>query len=138
MSIADFKRVLHIMGPYVVSMGFGCLREPLVHPQIRDLFQLADNHGNITGISLATNGVLLDRSMADIMLSTSLDWNVEVSIESSNPLTYEKIRRGSKFSLIKNNIEYLISLKEKAGNKISVNLLSRLPTKKRIISSFKN
>jgi molybdenum cofactor biosynthesis enzyme MoaA len=124
MSIADFKRVLNIMGPYIVSMGFGCLREPLVHPKIRDLFLLSEDHGSIMGISLATNGVLLDRSLADFMISTSLEWNVDVSMESSNPVTYEKIRRGSKFNLIKDNIEYLIQIREKAGNKIKVNFSS--------------
>ena len=124
MSIADFERVLHIMGPYVVSMGLGCLREPLVHPQIRNLFQLADDHGNIRDISLATNGVLIDRSLADFLLSTSLNWNVNISMESSNPLTYNRIRRGSTFSLVRDNIEYLISLREKTGNRIKVNFSS--------------
>ena len=124
MSVDDFKRVLQIMEPYVGSIGFGCIREPLVHPSIRQLFQLVDEHESIRDISLATNGVLLDRSMADYILSTNLEWNLNISMESSNPATYERIRRGSTFSLIKDNIAYLVGLREKAGQRIKVNLSS--------------
>jgi MoaA/NifB/PqqE/SkfB family radical SAM enzyme len=124
MGLPEFKQVLDTMGPYLVSLGLGCLREPLVHPQIEELIHVVEAHDYVPGVTLATNGVLLDGPMAEFMVSRDLDWDIYISMESSNPATYEKIRRGAKFGVIKENIENLINLREKASKRMKINFCS--------------
>jgi len=64
--------------------GFG---EPLVHPRIVDMVALARTLG--VGITLTTNGLLLDRAMAEALSKAGLD-TVVVSIDTAHLQAYRQ------------------------------------------------
>jgi cyclic pyranopterin phosphate synthase len=83
--------------------------EPLLHKDIAAII----NHTGTAGIdtALATNGVLLDRAMADLILGR-LSW-LKISINAGTKKTYAWIHRTSPadFDLVLRNLSYAAKLK---------------------------
>jgi len=90
----------------IYMSGWG---EPLVHPRIWDMVALAKENGNKVGFT--TNGLLID-DMARQKLLGLVDV-IGISVEGATAKTYEKMRPGSRFELVIENIRQLIELKRR-------------------------
>ena len=90
------------------TVFFGGMGEPLMHSQLIELIEVTHNCGKRT--ELITNATLLDREMSVKLVSAGLDclW---ISMDGFTKDAYEKIRRGSLFDRIINNIEGFLELK---------------------------
>ena len=73
--------------PELRRITFGGVGEPLVHPRIADMVALARTLG--VGITLTTNGLLLDRAMAEALSEAGLD-TVVVSIDTAHLQAYRQ------------------------------------------------
>jgi MoaA/NifB/PqqE/SkfB family radical SAM enzyme len=69
----------------ITISGFG---EPLLHPQIEDIFAVAKAHDIL--IAMPTNGLLLTQPLLDHMLANNL-WQLDVSIHNEQGLAAYKL-----------------------------------------------
>ncbi|MEF8835269.1 MAG: GTP 3',8-cyclase MoaA [Candidatus Thermoplasmatota archaeon] len=101
LKLNEVKRLLETaseIGMYKVKFSGG---EPLLHPEIEKIIDYSSNL--MEDVSLTTNGVLL-RDKAKKLKDVGLD-RVNVSLDVTDPETYEKITGESKLSEVKKGIE---------------------------------
>jgi len=87
--------------PGIFLGGFG---EPLSHPRIADMVNAAKSIGSET--ELISNGILLDDSMAERLITAGLD-RLWVSIDGASPASYADVRLGDHLPEIITNLERL-------------------------------
>jgi len=75
--------------------------EPLLQPRLIEWLTDAKSAGCQTGF--LTNGLLLNEKIAEKLLSSGLDW-LGISMDGASKETYEKIRIGSDFDKVCENI----------------------------------
>lgn len=85
----------------IAFWGFG---EPLLHPDIVEMVVLAKELGAKT--ELITNGLLLDREMAEGLIMAGLDTLV-VSVDGTSPETHPGIRSGADLRVVDENVKGL-------------------------------
>lgn len=90
----------------VASVDFTGGGEPLLQPRLFDWIEEAGSRGCDTGF--LTNGLLLSREFSRRILDVGLNW-IGFSIDGADKATYEKIRRGSDFNRVCDNIRCLTS-----------------------------
>ncbi|OJX47113.1 MAG: hypothetical protein BGO78_16670 [Chloroflexi bacterium 44-23] len=86
---------------------FGGIGEPLAHPKIRDMVECAKKIG--APVELITNGILLDKNVANWMVELGLD-RVWVSIDGAKPESYADVRLGDALPLVIANLKRLQTL----------------------------
>lgn len=89
--------------------------EPLMHPRIVDLVKYAKDKG-IMEVQFNTNGLLLTEEKADALINAGLD-RIIFSFDGATKETYEKIRTGSNYETVINNIKKFVELRNNLGNK---------------------
>jgi MoaA/NifB/PqqE/SkfB family radical SAM enzyme len=92
-SLADF--------PKVKTIAFAGLGEPLLHPKLPEMIQLAHERGLRT--EMTSNAMLLTKEMATKLVDARLD-QFTVSIDGGSNDVYEKIRPGSSLEQITRNV----------------------------------
>ncbi|MFH1414799.1 MAG: radical SAM protein [Elusimicrobiota bacterium] len=90
--------VLHVAG------------DPLLNSNLFKMIDYAKRKGCWVGIH--TPAVMLDDSMANKILDSSLDF-ISFSVDGCSAEVYEKIRVGAKFEKVKSQIEAFLDLREK-------------------------
>lgn len=100
LSLKLFKELLN-RNPEINRIVFCGSGEPLLHPELIEFIKLAVNRNIRT--ELNTNGVLLDKKISKELVSTGLH-SLVVSFEGINRQEYEKIRLGSSYDLVVDNI----------------------------------
>ncbi len=101
LKLDEVKRLLETaseMGVYKVKYSGG---EPLLHPKIEEIIDYSSNL--MDDVSLTTNGILLQQK-AKKLKEVGLD-RVNVSLDTTEPKTYEKITGEDKVSEVKKGIE---------------------------------
>jgi len=114
---------------YVTLSFFG---EPLLDKTLIEKIKYAKERK--IDVSFYSNASLLNNSWAQKLIESKLDC-ITISFDGYTKETYEKIRRGLKFDVVKNNILNLIKLKEKIGTnnpKIDLVLVELEENKKEI------
>lgn len=76
--------------------------EPTIHPKLVEMVSYAKRNSHAV-INLTTNGLLVDRKMADDLLNAEIDL-VDFSIDAYSKATYEDVRRGGKYERLISNI----------------------------------
>lgn len=89
--------------------------EPLLHKSIVEMVEYAKMKG-ILDIYFNTNGMLLNETMSARLIDAHLD-RVSISVEGTDPVLFEKERKGAKFDVIVRNVNTLIELREKKNVK---------------------
>lgn len=120
MSRAMYRRVLdeasRIGVKKLIISGWG---EPMVHPDI--LWMVEEAKSNRLEVNLNTNGYLIG-DYADTLWKLKLD-ELTVSIDSPDPLLYERIRSGGDFESVSKGLERIKQLKiENLSAKPRVNI----------------
>jgi len=93
----------------VVFTGFG---EPLLHPHLLDMIQAVRERD--IGVSVGSNGFLLDRAMAGELVRLGVD-RLVVSVDGVTPETYAGVR-GARLAQVLENIRTLNDVKGRLGS----------------------
>ncbi len=106
MEMATYHRLVDGLRavPSLRAMAFWGFGEPLLHPQILEMLALAKTLGART--ELVTNGLLLDKAMAEGLLAVGLDTLV-VSVDGTTPEAYADARSGASLRLVQENLSAL-------------------------------
>jgi len=86
--------------------------ETLMNPHIPAMVQAARQAGCQVGFS--TNGLMLSPALAAALVDRSLDW-ISFSVDAATSETYQKIRQGSDFETVLENMAALRDLKTRLG-----------------------
>jgi len=106
--------------PEIKSVDFTGGGEPLLQPNLLEWVTEAENAGCETGI--LTNGLLLNRELAPRLIDGGLDW-LCVSIDAANKEDYEKIRIGSNFDKVCENLAAVGELRRDGKPKTMINFV---------------
>ena len=87
--------------------------EPILHRKLPEMVAYAKRQG-IIDIYFNTNAMLLTRTVSKRLIDAGLD-RISISIEGTDPETFERERRGADFKKILSNIDELIALRERMG-----------------------
>jgi MoaA/NifB/PqqE/SkfB family radical SAM enzyme len=104
-----FKKVADEAQGYKVLLRFSAGGEPLMHPKAVEMIEYACSK-NVYMVSLTTNGSLLTKELAERILRAGITL-VEISVDGYTKETYEKIRRGLNFDVVKANIHNLVDIR---------------------------
>jgi MoaA/NifB/PqqE/SkfB family radical SAM enzyme len=105
------QQVWEHLRPYlsqVRSIDFTGGGEPLLQPRLLEWLMDAKTAGCETGF--LTNGVLLNKQIAEQMISAGVDW-IAVSMDGATAAVYEKIRKGADFNKVCENLATLGALR---------------------------
>jgi len=98
----------------MIELVFTGMGEPLLHPQILDMFRIAKDAG-IPTVRVVTTALLLTKEKTDTLLSNqSLD-QISISLDAFTPETYEKVKRSPNFDKVLANIEYFLDQRGERG-----------------------
>jgi len=88
----------------VIFSGFG---EPLSHPRLLDMVAVVRAHG--LSVTLATNGLLLNRAMSTELIRVGVE-RINVSVDGANSHTFQDIR-GVRLEQVSENIQIFNEMK---------------------------
>lgn len=106
--------------PETQSIDFSGGGEPLLQPKLAEWIGEASAAGCETGF--LTNGIILDREKIDRYLQAGLDW-IGFSVDGATAEIYEKIRKGSDFQKVCNNITAVSNLRDGKTPRIRINFV---------------
>ncbi len=104
----------------VVSVDFTGGGEPLLQPRLAQRVAEAKSAGCETGV--LTNGLLLNERVAESLISAGLDW-LCVSMDGADKSVYERIRRGSNFEKVCDNVAGIGSIRKDHVPKTMINFV---------------
>lgn len=108
-----YKKIIdncHKLNIKSVTLSF--FGEPLLDPSLIEKIKYAKSKG--IRVSFFSNASLLNENWARKLIESGLD-NINISFDAYSKETYEKIRKGLKFDIVRNNIKRLLSLKKEMG-----------------------
>ena len=100
------------------SMTFAGYCEPLLDTRLPEMIALAKKAGMVD-IMLNTNATLLTEETGRKLIENGLT-RLRAGFDGATPETYEKIRIGSHYKKVKNNILRFIALRDKLTSKLPV------------------
>lgn len=94
-----------------VALKLNYINEPLLNPRL--LFEVAEFAQSIGFIDIyfTSNATLLTHALSDRLIKSMLFSRIQFSIDAIDEVTYNTIRRGGDFQLVKNNILQFIHLR---------------------------
>lgn len=96
--------------------------EPTLHPQITKFIRYAGELG-FPDISMVTNGSKLTPKLIECLISSGMT-RINVSLDSTTPETFEKVRGIDHFGLVTKNIERFLSIRKERGGELPLLSLS--------------
>lgn len=110
MEMATYRRLIAGLQavPTLTKVAFWGLGEPLLHPDIVEMVALAKGLGAQT--ELISNGLLLDRSMAEGLINAGLDTLV-VSVDGGPADTCADTKSGSDLRVVQDNVQTLNAIR---------------------------
>lgn len=106
--------------PEVRSIDFSGGGEPLLQPRLAEWIMEAKSAGCETGF--LTNGVLLTKVTARQMIGAGVDW-IGFSMDGATADIYERVRKGSSFERLCENLTALNSLRVGKVSKTMINFV---------------
>lgn len=88
--------------------------EPLLHPAFPDMMRLL-REKTAAKIQLATNALLLSRSIATALLELRIDF-ISFSLDALNEWTYKKVRPGGDFHRVLENVHGFLRMREEQSD----------------------
>lgn len=113
----DKFKIIRREFPYLRKISLVGVGEPLLNPELFEIIRFAKKEK--IRIGFTTNGLLLTKKNINKILDSKCDW-LNISIDGATQETYQKIRQGSDFELVINNVKEL--MKSKRDNKIEVSI----------------
>ncbi|MCX5679724.1 MAG: radical SAM protein [Candidatus Omnitrophica bacterium] len=113
MDIPLFKKIAAEVFPKAVQVNLSCAAEPLLIPNFTDYLKILKTYDVPTTL-IVTNAFLLDETKALAVMESGLTY-IDVSMDGATKSTYEKVRVGSNFERVVDNLRKLKHLKESSG-----------------------
>lgn len=116
MSFELFQKIIDECAKYksMIELVFTGMGEPLLHPQILDMFRIAKSAG-IPTVRVVTTALLLTKDKVDTILgSPGLD-QISISLDAFTPETYQKVKGSPHFQKALANIEYFLDQRNERG-----------------------
>jgi len=101
------------MAYWVYLQGWG---EPLLNKHIWKMADMVKGAG--TKVGLTTNGTLLNENAIEKVIYHNIDL-ISISIVNDTPEIHNKLRKGSEFNSIIDNVRKLVALKQKTNSTLS-------------------
>tara|TARA_A100001015_G_C15030764_1_gene733102 strand:- start:1204 stop:2064 length:861 start_codon:yes stop_codon:yes gene_type:complete len=117
MSEAIFKKIADEAGPHGAYLRISGGGEPMLHPQAVELLVYAKKMG--CKIGLITNGSLFNEENSRQLLTAGVDM-IEFSVDSSEPSTYDIVRKGLDWETLNINVERMIALRDELDSPTKV------------------
>jgi radical SAM protein with 4Fe4S-binding SPASM domain len=114
MPLETFKKIVHEMQRYLISIDLFNWGEPLLNKQVYDMIRYAHKHHIVTSVS--TNFNYFSEKSAEDLISSGLDFLI-LSIDGVSQETYEQYRVGGDFQKVMSNLSLLIDKRGKLGKK---------------------
>ncbi len=109
MEIAVFRKVLEGMRefglPYHICCGGS--GEPLMHPELYEMMDLALSEKDVQGVVIETNGIFADANFAQYVAGKSGKARVIVNLNAVDAQTYRALHGGDHYDAVVANIERL-------------------------------
>jgi MoaA/NifB/PqqE/SkfB family radical SAM enzyme len=105
MEAAVFERVVAELFPTLIELHPTNLGEPLMWPLFGRLCAEMDRHGVL--LDLTTNGTLVHGARLEWIAPIARD--VKVSFDGASPETFERLRRGARFTSVCANVRALVA-----------------------------
>ena len=121
MEIGQYKKVIDDCAKFkvkIITLSF--FGEPLLDKTLIEKIKYAKSKKMF--VAFYTNASLLSKAWIGKLLKSKLD-SITISFDSNNKETYEKIRRGLKFDIVKKNILNLIELRKEKDSKLKINIV---------------
>ena len=113
MSLDTFKKALNDSNP-TTGVTFVGLGEPLLNPDF--YMMLFESKKRNLIVNFATNGTMLDKDWCKRLVDLKID-KVSVSFDGATKETYEKIRVGSNFEKVIDNIKTFVKIRNDSNSK---------------------
>lgn len=111
MCLHVFRQVVDTL-PGLERLTLQGLGEPLLAPELEAMVEHACARGIRVGFN--TNATLLTRPRAERLVEAGLAW-LHISLDGARAETYESIRDGADFDLVRRNVRGLVEVIERRG-----------------------
>lgn len=118
-----FDKILEEISFYADWVEMICLNsdgEPLLDQEIAQKIRRLKGIG-VKHVNISTNGQLLTRHKIRELLESGLD-DIRISLDGFTRETFEKVRRGLQYDVVKENILNLIEMRDETGSKMEIRL----------------
>lgn len=137
MDMELFKKIIDEGKKYNLSaINLSWMGEPFLHPKIMEMLDYAKSQ-KVLDIFINTNGTLIDKEMTKKILDSGSINTIIFSLDSITEEKYNRVKYGSDFKLVNQNINYLIELKERRGlskPKIIVQMIDQKQTHEELMA----
>lgn len=113
MSPETFERIAANVLPLAHTVYLSAGSEPLTNPRFPEILRIAARHAP-PRLKMLTNGLLIGPEIAWDLVRHGMT-SVDVSVDGATRATYEHVRRGGDFALLKRNLRRLADMKIAAG-----------------------
>ncbi len=122
--LLDLVDAVFFLNPMSFIRFSGLIGEPLLHPNIAEVFERANSYSGLSW-ALSTNGVFLDKAgVSNALMGSEY---AHISLDAGSDETYQALKKGKPgdFDRVMSNLDALVSLrsKRKSSVKIIVSLL---------------
>lgn len=114
----NFKKFIDELLP-LRMINFTGMGESLLNPHFEEFIAEAKKNG--VRCIFITNGQLLTVARAKTIITSGVD-QISISMESGDPSTYEKIRKGALFSRLEKNVATLNQIKKEFNPNLGVSI----------------
>jgi len=111
------------------AVNLNLLGEPFLYAKLEEAIAYCKEKG-LLDIHLHTNALLLTEKNAHMLVKSKID-SIKVSIDAATKETYQKVRIGSDYDTVVENIKRLVRIRNLAGSKtpkIKINLIEMKDT----------
>ena len=119
MSWELFKKIVDEASNKGCTARLHMIGEPLLHKSIVEMINYAEDNGIRTSIS--TNCLMLGRKMAKKLIHSRLR-RIVLCLDSMNETVYSKLRQGSNYKKVIENIDQFIYLRRQLGGNLQIAL----------------
>ena len=106
MDMELYRALIDEVGDYVGIMTPWNFGEPLLHPRLPEMVEMAKRRGIL--VSLNTNALSLDREKADTLIESGLD-SITFSFDGATKETYERVRGEGNFERVSENVRQFVA-----------------------------
>lgn len=112
MTLEQFKNILRQI-PTLKDLQINGLGEPLLHPDIFKMIRLAADKG--INVSMNSNATIIDEEKGKELVASGLKL-LKISMDTTDPKTYQSIRKGNFENAIK-GIKNIVATRKNSGEK---------------------
>lgn len=115
LDVEGFQKLMAEIGPGLKKTNLFLYGEPLLHPRICEIIQIAKDAGALD-IRIHTNGLVLTESIARGMVHAGLDL-ISFSIDGTSQEDYQAYRRGGLVEIALANMKKFAQVRQECGSK---------------------